>query len=83
MYYPREEKLVSLDVLKLYQGEDLDCQNPEDVDPDCWLDGGKLTELAEVPREEIEVVGIKCLILKIKCIYFTNTKDVRFLKFYM
>ena len=34
VYYPGEEKLESLDVLKLYQGEDIVCQNPEDVDPD-------------------------------------------------
>ena len=34
VYYPGKEKLVSLDVLKLYQGEDVVCQNPEDKDPD-------------------------------------------------
>ena len=34
VYYPGEEKLVSLDVLKLYHGEDVVCQNPEDVDLD-------------------------------------------------
>ena len=33
VYYPGEENLVSLDVLKLYHGEDI-FQNPEDVDPD-------------------------------------------------
>ena len=34
LYFPGEERLVSLDVLKLYCGEDLILQNPEDVDPD-------------------------------------------------
>ena len=34
VYYPGEEKLVSLDVLKLYLGEDVVYQNPEDEDPD-------------------------------------------------
>ena len=38
VYYPREERLVSLDVLKLYHGEDVIPQNPEDVDQDQWLD---------------------------------------------
>ena len=42
--YPREERLVSLDVLKFYRGEDVICQNPEDIDPDQWLDEGELTE---------------------------------------
>ena len=55
VYYPGEEKLVSLDVLKLYWGEDLACQNPEDVDPYRWLYEGELTEFQEVPREETEV----------------------------
>ena len=34
VYYPREERLMSLDVFKLYRGEDVICQNPEDIDPD-------------------------------------------------
>ena len=34
VYYPKEEKLVSLDVLKLYCGEDMICQDPEDKDLD-------------------------------------------------
>ena len=33
VYYPVEEKLVSPDLLKLYRGEDLVKQNPEDLDP--------------------------------------------------
>ena len=41
VYYPGEEKLVSLDMLKLYQGEDVIRQNPEDLDPDQWLDEGE------------------------------------------
>ena len=49
VYYPREEKLVSLDVWKLYCGEDVICQDPEDIDLDGWLDKGKLTELPEAP----------------------------------
>ena len=55
VYYPGEERLVSLDVLKLYCGEDVICQNPEDVDPDGWLDKGELTELPQIPIEEAEV----------------------------
>ena len=34
VYYPGEEKLVSLDMLKLYRGEDVVRQEPADVDPD-------------------------------------------------
>ena len=34
VYYPGEEKLAILDVLKLYPGEDVIRQNPEDIDPD-------------------------------------------------
>ena len=48
VYYPGEEKLVSLDVLKLYHGEDVVQQEPEDVDPDGWVDKGELTELPEI-----------------------------------
>ena len=43
VYYPGEERVVSLDVLKLYRGEDLIRQNPEDVDPEGWLDERELT----------------------------------------
>ena len=49
VYYPREEKLVSLDVMKLYRGEDVICLYSEDKHPDQWLDEGKLMEL----RDEI------------------------------
>ena len=52
VYYPGEEKLVSLDVLKLYRGEDVVWQNTEDSDQDWWLDEEELKELPEVPREE-------------------------------
>ena len=48
VYYPEEEKLVSLDVLKLYPGEDVVRQEPTDVDPDRWVDEGELTELLEI-----------------------------------
>ena len=34
VYYPGEEKLVSLDMLKLYWGEDIVRQNLEDLDLD-------------------------------------------------
>ena len=54
MYYPRENRLISLDMLKLYQGEVVVCQNPEDIDPDRWLDKGELVELPEVPTTEAE-----------------------------
>ena len=30
VYYPGEDRLVSLDVLKLYQGEDVIFQNPKE-----------------------------------------------------
>ena len=49
VYYPGEVKLVSLDVLKLYRGEDVVRQNPDDVDPDHYADEGDLTELPEIP----------------------------------
>ena len=52
VYYPGEEKLASLDVLKLYRGEDVIRQNPEDIDPDQWVEEGELTELLEVHRTE-------------------------------
>ena len=48
MYYPGEEKLVSLDVLKLYCGEDVVRQEPKDVDPYGWVDEEELTELPEI-----------------------------------
>ena len=34
VYYSGEMKLVSLDTLKLYRGEEVMRQNPEDLDPD-------------------------------------------------
>ena len=40
---------MSLDVLKLYRGEDVVRQEPEDVDPNGWVDKGELTELPEIP----------------------------------
>ena len=49
VYYPEEEKLVSLDMLKLYRGEDVICQ-----DPDRWLDKGELTEPLEAPLRDRE-----------------------------
>ena len=55
MYYPGEEKLVTLDVLKLYRGEDMIRQDPEDIDPDRWLDERELTELPEAPLGEAEM----------------------------
>ena len=39
-------------MLKLYRGEDVICQNPEDIDPDQWLDEGELAELPEAHRTE-------------------------------
>ena len=47
--------MLSLGVLKLYLGEDLICQDPEDIDLDQWLDEGELTELAEAPLREAEM----------------------------
>ena len=44
VFYPVEERLVSLEVLKLYWGEDVICQNPEE-----------LMELPKIPLEEVEV----------------------------
>ena len=55
VYYPGEEKLVSLDLLKLYRVEDVIRQDPEDIDPDQWLDKGELTELPEAPLGEAEM----------------------------
>ena len=50
VYYPGEVKLVSLDTLKLYQGEDVERQNPDNVDPDHYAYEGDLTEVPEIPR---------------------------------
>ena len=55
VYYPGQEKLVSLDMLKLYCGEDVIHQDPEDIDQDQWLDKGELTELPEAPLGEAEM----------------------------
>ena len=55
VYYPGEERLVSLDVLKLYRGEDVIGQNPKHRDPDQWVDEGELTELPKITIEEAEV----------------------------
>ena len=57
VYYTGEEKLVSLDMLKLYCGEDMISQNPEDIDPIRWLDEGELTELLETPVGEVEIMS--------------------------
>ena len=59
VYYPGEMKLVSLDVLKLYRGEDVVRQNPEDIDPDRYADNGELTELPEIPLVELERVQME------------------------
>ena len=55
VYYPGEEKLVSLDVLKLYHEKNGIQRDPEDIDPDQWLDKGELTELPEAPLGEVEM----------------------------
>ena len=34
VYFTGEERLVSLDLLKLYRGEDMICKNSKEVDPD-------------------------------------------------
>ena len=57
VYYPGEEKLVSLDVLKLYCGEDVVQQEPADVDPDGWEEEGELTELLEIERKRESIHG--------------------------
>ena len=54
LYYPGEERLVSLDVLKLYRGEDVIHQNPESIYLDQRLDEGEMMELLEVRRTEAE-----------------------------
>ena len=45
---------MSLELLKLYRGEDVIRQDPEDIDPHRWLDEGELTELLEAPLGEAE-----------------------------
>ena len=47
--------MLSLDVLKLYRGKEVVCQNLEDIDPDRWLDEGELTKLPEIPIQEVGV----------------------------
>ena len=41
-------------MLKLYHGEDVIRQDPEDIDPDRWLDKGELTKLPEAPLGQAE-----------------------------
>ena len=53
VYYPGEEKL---DVFKLYRGEDMVQKEPEDLDPNGWVDKGELTELLERSLRERERV---------------------------
>ena len=48
-------------MLKLYHGEDVVCQEPEDIDPDRWLDKRELTELPESPLREAERGNIEQL----------------------
>ena len=45
---------MSLDVLKLYCGEDVICQDPEDIDLNQWLDKGELKELPQAPLVKAE-----------------------------
>ena len=59
VYYSGEEKLVSLEVLKLYRGEDVVKWEPEDLDPDGWVEEGELTELPETPLRERERVYVE------------------------
>ena len=58
VYYPGEE-LVSLDVLKLYRGEDVVQQNPKDIHPDRRADEGELTELQKISLGELERVYLE------------------------
>ena len=55
VFYPVEERLVSLEVLKLYRVEEVIRKNPKDIDPDRWLDKREFKELPEIPLEEVEV----------------------------
>ena len=59
VYYPGEMKLVSLDTLKLYRGEDVVRQNPEDLNPDRYVENGELTELPEIPLVTVERVDLE------------------------
>ena len=42
--------------MKLYWGEDLILQNPEDIDLDQWLEEGELTELLEIHLDEAKLM---------------------------
>ena len=48
-------------MLKLYCGEDVVRQEPEDIDPDRWLDKGELMELQEASLRERERIYIEPL----------------------
>ena len=50
---------MSLDVLKLYRGEDVVRQNPDDVDLDKYTEDGELMELPEIPWREPERVYLE------------------------
>ena len=54
VYYPGEMKLVSLDTLKLYPGEDVVRHNPEDLSLDRYVEDEEIMELPEIPLVELE-----------------------------
>ena len=58
---PWRRRLVRLDVLKLYRGEDVVRQEPEDIDPDRWLDEREFTELPEANLRGRERIYMKPL----------------------
>ena len=49
-------------MLKLYHGEDIVRQNPEDIDLDRYADDGELMELPEIPLVELERVHMEPVI---------------------
>ena len=41
-------------MLKIYCGQDVIHQDPEDIDPDRWLEEGELTQLTEEPLSKAQ-----------------------------
>ena len=54
-----------MDVLKLYRGKDVVRKEPEDIDPDRWLDEGELTKLPSADQRNPEIPSQPALEIQI------------------
>ena len=67
VYYPGEEKLVSLDVLKLYHEKNGIRPDPENIDPDQWLRQRRVDGATRGTsgRDGVEILRTICRVLEI------------------